>query len=170
MSAQTERQSKALPGKQRPARTTRIHRSKGGHPASLAGRFKPDPHSGRVLIVDDDGGVLKLVSRMAAHLGYRPTMAIDGVEALQYLARARFDLVITDYDMPFIDGYQLADQIKEQYFGTRVIIMTGHLEEDVGCLADSAGVVDGLLFKPFSLADMKAKIETVCRPRGQWLA
>ena len=165
MTAQTQRQSKTLPGKRRPAPTTRIHRSKGKPPARLAGRLKPDSHTGRVLIVDDDGGVLELVSKMAAHLGYRPTMAVDGVEALQYLSRARFDLVITDYDMPFIDGYQLADQIKEQYFGTRVIIMTGHLEEDVGCLADSAGVVDGLLFKPFSLATMKAKIETVCRPR-----
>ncbi len=166
MSAQTQRQPKALPGRRRPARATRIHRSKGAIRQTWPAGSSPTS-TGRILIVDDDGGVLKLVSRMAAHLGFRPTMAIDGVEALHRLARARFDLVITDYDMPFIDGYQLADQIKEQYFGTRVIIMTGHLEEDVGCLTDSAGVVDGLLFKPFSLADMKAKIETVCRPRGQ---
>jgi CheY-like chemotaxis protein len=170
MSAQTQRQSKALPGKRRRERTTNIHRARGIHPASLAGRLQHSLHTGRALVVDDDAGVLELVSKMVAHLGYRPTMAVDGVEALQHLARARFDLVITDYDMPFIDGYQLADQIKERYFGTRVIIMTGHLEEDVGCLADSAGVVDGLLFKPFSLATMKAKIETVCRPLGHWSA
>ena len=170
MPAQTERHSKARPGKQHPAPAPRIRRSGGAHQTGLAGRLKHDTRAGRVLIVDDDAGVLKLVASMAAHLGFHPTTAVDGVEALQYLSRARFDLVITDYDMPFIDGYQLADQIKEQYFGTRVIIMTGHLEEDVGCLADSAGVVDGLLFKPFSLADMKAKIEAVCRPQGQWSA
>ncbi len=167
MSAQTQRPPKALPGRRRPARATRIHRSQGAHPVNLGGRLKQDVSTGRILIVDDDAGVLKLVASMAAHLGFRPTTAIDGVDALHRLARTRFDLVITDYDMPFIDGYQLADQIKEQYFGTRVIIMTGHLEEDVGCLMDSAGVVDGLLFKPFSLATMKASIETVCRPRGQ---
>jgi CheY-like chemotaxis protein len=128
-----------------------------------------DSDASRVLIVDDNPDILKLVSKMAAHLGYHPTTAEDGVDALYHLSRTHFDLVMTDYEMPFIDGYQLADQIKEKHFGTRVIIMTGHCERDVEDLLDGSGIVDGLLLKPFSLEAMKEKIELVCCPHyGQW--
>ena len=128
-----------------------------------------DSDASRILIVDDNPDVLKLVSKMAAHLGYYPTTAEDGVDALYHLNRTHFDLVLTDYEMPFIDGYQLADQIKEKHFGTRVIIMTGRCERDVEDLLDGSGIVDGLLLKPFSLETMKEKIELVCCPHyGHW--
>lgn len=84
--------------------------------------------------MDDNPDILKLVSKMATHLGYRPTIAEDGVDALYYLTRGHYDLVITDYDMPFIDGYQLAEQIREKHFGTKVIIMAGHSEREVADL------------------------------------
>ncbi|MBC2711558.1 MAG: response regulator [Desulfosarcina sp.] len=91
------------------------------------------------------------------------------MDALYYLTKAHYDLVLTDYDMPFIDGYQLADQIKEKHFGTRVIIMTGHCERDVTDMMDGSGIVDGLLLKPFNLETMKEKIEMVGYPHsGEW--
>ena len=77
--------------------------------------------------------------------------------------------MITDYDMPFMDGYQLADQIKEKHFGTRVIIMTGHCGQDVTDMLDGSGIVDGLLLKPFNLKTMKEKIGRAGHPRsGKW--
>jgi CheY-like chemotaxis protein len=131
--------------------------------------LRVDSDASRILIVDDNPDILKLVSKMAAHLGYHPTTAEDGVDALYHLNRTHFDLVMTDYVMPFIDGYQLADQIKEKHFGTRVIIMTGHCERDLEGLLDGSGIVDGLLLKPFSLEAMKEKIELVCCPHyGHW--
>jgi len=139
------------------------------HPGPSADGLTLDSDASRILIVDDDPVVLKLVSKMAVRLGYQPTVAEDGVDALYHLTRTHFDLVLTDYDMPFIDGYQLADQIKEKHFGTKVIIMTGHCERDVEDLLDGSGIVDGLLLKPFSLETMKEKLERVCSPRyGQW--
>jgi CheY-like chemotaxis protein len=119
----------------------------------------------RILIVDDNPDILNLVARMATRLGYHPTVAEDGVDALYYLTKGYYDLVITDYDMPFIDGYQLADQIKEKYFGTKVIIMTGHSESDVADLLDGSGIVDGLLLKPFNLKALKEKIDMAVQPR-----
>lgn len=128
-----------------------------------------DSEVSRILIVDDNPDILKLVSRMAKCLGYHPTTAENAVDALFYLTKAHFDLVITDYDMPFMDGYQLADQIKEKHFGTRVIIMTGHCEREVSDILDGSGIVDGLLLKPFSLEAMKEKIEIVIYPHsGGW--
>ncbi len=121
--------------------------------------------------MDDDPVILKLVARMAVNLGYRPTIAEDGVDALYYLTKEHYDLVITDYDMPFIDGYQLADQIKEKHFGTRVIIMTGHCEKEIEDLLDGSGIVDGLLLKPFNLKSLKEKIEMAIQPRlGKWMS
>ena len=69
-----------------------------------------------------------------------------------------------------MDGYQLADQIKEKHFGTRVIIMTGHCEEDVADMLDESGIVDGMLLKPFNLKTLKEKIELAgCASSGRWM-
>lgn len=131
------------------------------HPAQSADGLRIDPCAGRILIVDDNPHILNLVAKIATRLGYRSTTAGNGVDALHYLTKGHYDLVITDYDMPFLDGYQLADQIKEEHFGTKVIIMIDHCEKEVIDLFDGSGVVDGLLLKPFNLNTMKEKIERV---------
>lgn len=121
----------------------------------------PDSEITRILIVDDDPDVLKMVAHMATILGYRPTTAEDAVDALSYLSRMHHDLVLTDYKMPFIDGYQLADRIKKKRSGTKVIIMTGHCDKAFADMLEGSDVVDGLLLKPFNLQTMKEKIECV---------
>jgi DNA-binding NtrC family response regulator len=135
--------------------------SSSGKSKQAANRLSRDAESARILIVDDDPGILKLVSKMTEHLGFRPTPAIDAMDALYHLSKTRFDMVITDYEMPLMDGFQLADVIKRKYFGTRVIIMTGHCERTVAEMMEGSDVVDGLLVKPFNLATMKEKIERV---------
>ncbi len=154
-----------------PQASEAFHTSIDDPSAQSADGLALDSDASRILIVDDDPVILKLVARMAASLGYHPTIAEDGVDALYYLNKAHYDLVITDYDMPFIDGYQLADQIKERHFGTRVIIMTGHCEKEIEDLLDGSGIVDGLLLKPFNLKSLKEKIEMAIQPRlGKWMS
>jgi CheY-like chemotaxis protein len=121
----------------------------------------------QVLVVDDDAECLKLVSKMVIHLGDQPTMACNGSDALDHLCRANYDLVITDFEMPIIDGGQLAGQIKKRCLGTRIIVMTGGWEGDVDDLI-GAGFVDGLLFKPFSLNSLQEKIKMVCQGHDQY--
>ncbi len=120
-----------------------------------------DSDAKRIMIVDDDPVILELVSRMAAQIGYCPTPVKNGRDAQNYLAKDYYDLVITDYDMPLLNGYQLADQIKEKHFRTKVIIMTGNCERSVLDMLNGSGVVNGLLLKPFDLKTMKEKIEMV---------
>lgn len=147
-----------------------FHPSLDNHPAQSADGLRLDSDASRILIVDDNSDILKLVSKMVARLGYHPIVAEDGADALSYLTKTHCDLVITDYDMPFIDGYQLADQIKERHFGTKVIIMTGHCERDVADLLDGSGIVDGLLLKPFNLKSLKEKIEMAIQPGSvKWM-
>ena len=159
--------SEPAPDGRLPVSPGTFHPSLDDHPAQSADGLRIDSDASRILIVDDNLDILKLVSKMVTRLGYRPTIAEDGVDALYFLTKGHFDLVITDYDMPFIDGYQLADQIKEKHFGTKVILMTGHSESDVADLLDGSGIVDGLLLKPFNLKALKEKIEMAIQPRFQ---
>ena len=170
MSTMTANRPEPSPDGRVPVSPETYHPSLDDHPAQSADGLRLDSDASRILIVDDNPDILKLVSKMVAGLGYHPTIAEDGVDALYYLTKEHYDLVITDYDMPFIDGYQPADQIKEKHFGTRVIIMTGHCEREVADLLDGSGIVDGLLFKPFNLETLKEKIEMAIQPGlGKWM-
>lgn len=119
----------------------------------------------RVLVVDDEPTILKLVAKMVVCLGYRTATCQEAVDALSCLGKTYFNLVITDYDMPFMDGLELAGQIKKKYFSTRVIMMSGHGPETLRDRVAGANVVDALLFKPFNLQSLKESIE-VARDSG----
>lgn len=113
----------------------------------------------RILIVDDDHLIVEMVAKMVAVLGYRPTVALDGVDALDCMRDTHYRVVITDYSMPFMDGYQLAIQVKENDPMTRVIIMTGYCGKDDVDRMENATHVDGVLCKPFTIKQLKEKIE-----------
>lgn len=113
----------------------------------------------RVLVVDDDPNIVQLVAKMAACLGYRTATCQEAVDALSCLSKTYFSLVITDYDMPFMDGLELAGQIKKKYLSTRVIMMSGHGPGTLRDRVAGSNVVDGLLFKPFNLQSLKESIE-----------
>ena len=116
------------------------------------------PDDCRLLIVDDDVEVLTLVSRMVACLGYGTCTAANGTEALQRLRNGDVDLVITDYQMPLMDGFQLASKIRRQSPGLPVILMTGHYIDNLDDRIQSQNLFDGLLKKPFNLKTLKDQI------------
>jgi DNA-binding response OmpR family regulator len=96
----------------------------------------------------------KMVATMLRINGFTVYTADDGVQALLKLSTTPCSVVLSDYEMPFINGYQLGNKIKCKYPGTRVVIMTGLRRSAVlGMMGDSA--IDGWLFKPFSLAEIK---------------
>lgn len=156
-----ENKGKLPAGAQLPIFAASIRPRKEPHPVQSADGPKVDANSRRILVVDDDPNILKLVAKMVARLGHHPVAAEDAMDALFHLADAHYHLVITDYKMPFMDGYQLAVRIKAQHYGTRVIIMTGHCEEEVTNGLNGTGIVDGFLFKPFKLNTLKEKIEAL---------
>lgn len=117
----------------------------------------------RILVVDDDPEILKLVSRMIGILGSSTYTADDALGALFQLEKMPVDLVLTDYKMPFFDGYQLAVEIKRKWPETRVVVMTGHCEPSITDMLTGSDVVDGLLLKPFNLHDLEDKIACAVR-------
>lgn len=114
-----------------------------------------------ILIVDDDPAILMLVSKMAFQLGFHPKTAIDGLDALETMRKYTCGLVITDDEMPAMDGYQLAEQIHKRHGGTPVILMSGLQEgERLGELVAS-GRLAGTLLKPFNLTMLQNAIKKV---------
>jgi CheY-like chemotaxis protein len=82
----------------------------------------------RILIVDDDAAVLFVLQETLSKLpeAYRVVSAAGGREALERLAGAHYDLVITDLKMPDLDGIQLTEAIRERSTGTAVIWLTAY--------------------------------------------
>ena len=107
------------------------------------------------MVVDDSPIVLKFATTIVEKWGYRVCTASDGLQALALLKDARCKLVLTDYEMPTINGYQLAKKVKSQLLSIRVVIMTGLCQNQVIELMNDQDI-DGWLFKPFGLEELKA--------------
>ena len=102
------------------------------------------------VIVSDNKDVLEVVVAIFQRIGFKTIMASGGKKALQLIQSERFDLLVTDYDMPKMNGFQLAIAAKNEFPGTSVFIMTGWNRPDVSAELHS-DLVDGWLFKPFGI-------------------
>jgi CheY-like chemotaxis protein len=81
-----------------------------------------------ILIVDDEAGILAVLKSSLRKLGddFKVVTALNGAEALAQLKQRVFDLVITDYRMPGMDGLELLEKIQAECPGTRIILMTAY--------------------------------------------
>lgn len=120
-------------------------------------------HGVSALVVDNDPATRRMAATMLRTIGCTVHTAGDGAQALLDFSSTPFNLVLTDFEMPVINGYQLGRKIKSEYPGTRVVIMTGLSRVAVeGLMGDD--VVDGWLFKPFYLAELETLLERVPLP------
>ncbi len=83
--------------------------------------------SKRILVVDDEKGIRFLLHEALLREGFEVTLASDGQESLEKLQRDNFDLVITDINMPRLDGIEMLKNMKKTGRKEKVIIMTGNL-------------------------------------------
>lgn len=109
----------------------------------------------RSLVVDDDHIVLSVVARMLAKLGYHGVeTAQKEPEAMTKLTQGPYDLLVTDLEMPDMNGYHLTQKIKNETKDTKVIIMTGLAKHECEEMMVTPWV-DGWLFKPFGLEALR---------------
>jgi two-component system chemotaxis response regulator CheY len=116
-----------------------------------------------VLIVDDQLTMRSLVRSGLNQIGVMNTReAGDGEEAVQSLIRRPAHLVITDYNMPKLDGLGLLRAIRtyEPIRNTAVIMLTGRADPELVQRAAQFGV-NNYLVKPFTVATLRGKIEDV---------
>jgi two-component system, cell cycle response regulator CpdR len=114
----------------------------------------------RILLADDDAATRDLVTRALATDGHSVTTTQDGGEALEKLQEspAGYDLLITDVQMPGLDGIALAEQGLAGYANLRVVLMSGFADE-LGRAAHLKSKISSVLTKPFSLEQIRAAVK-----------
>jgi DNA-binding NtrC family response regulator len=113
--------------------------------------------SGLVLVVDDDEGVRRVLSRWAADMGYTVHAAADADSALDTMREHQVDVALVDVRMPGHDGIWLIDQMRRLFPETAVVLATGLLEMDP-MVTLRPGVV-GYVVKPFNREDLTQVIK-----------
>jgi CheY-like chemotaxis protein len=120
----------------------------------------------RILIVDDAGPVVVLCVNVLQTLGYAVKGANRGETALDLLRKERFDLMVLDYKMPGMTGFDVYQQAKALYPDIAVVLVTGHGTPEVITEANRMGF-DAILLKPFTSDELRGTVEKVLGDRKQ---
>ncbi len=120
-----------------------------------------------VLVVDDETHILHVVSMKLQNAGYEVVTAEDGEEALQIAVQRRPDLVITDYQMPFMTGVELCIKLKEHQptRATPCIMLTARGYNIAQQYLDQANITT-VLTKPFSPREVLGQVQALLRGQG----
>lgn len=96
--------------------------------------------SSHVLIVDDDATIRTILSAHCAGRGFRCSVAADGASALAIIEGQPVDVLVTDLEMPGMDGLNLLREVRERGLLTRCIVVTGYatVSNLTGCLRQGA--------------------------------
>src|SRR6266403_1726232 len=118
----------------------------------------------RVLIADDEDSMRLLVARAVAMDGHDTMTAADGAEALDLLAReqGRFDLLLTDIQMPVMDGIALALAAARDFPDLKILLMTGYADQRERASGLNA-IVHDVVTKPFTVADIRTAVADALR-------
>ena len=108
----------------------------------------------RILVVDDEGKMRRLLQMALEEEGYQVELAADGQVALKVVREKAFDLVITDMRMPRMEGVTLLRGIRKLDSRIPIIIMTAYGTVPTAVEAMRAGAQDYVL-KPFDMEEMK---------------
>lgn len=113
----------------------------------------------KILIADDEDSMRQLVARAIAMDGHEIVTAQDGAEALEILTRedGAFDLLLTDIQMPVMDGIALALSAARDYPGLTILLMTGFADQRERA-SNLNALVHDVVTKPFSVADIRTAV------------
>lgn len=113
-----------------------------------------------ILIVDDEPGIREISARILEHAGFAVDVAADGEYAWEAVARKNYDLILTDQNMPRLDGTGLIRRLHAAGLRMPVILMTGTALP----MESLQTVPDSFLAKPFSLSGLREAVHRFLRP------
>lgn len=126
-------------------------------PALVPALPQAPPTRLRILVVDDNHANQTLLRQQLKHLGHDVSVRSNGLEALRAVASHSFDLVITDCQMPVMDGFELTRNLRARGHELPVWGFTAHAQPRERELCLAAGMND-CLFKPIGLARLRAAL------------
>jgi signal transduction histidine kinase/putative methionine-R-sulfoxide reductase with GAF domain len=111
----------------------------------------------RILVVDDEDDVRVVLARLLARAGHSVAQASGAAEALEYAARERWDVIVSDVTMPQLDGPALVRRLRERGDLTPVVLVSGRVDADGLAHAQASGAV-AVLAKPFDTSTLLAAV------------
>lgn len=117
----------------------------------------------KILIVDDFSTMRRIIKNLLRDLGFNNTSeADDGQTALPMLKSGKFDFLVTDWNMPGMDGLSLLKAVRadKELSGLPVLMVTAEAKREQIVVAAEAGV-NGYVVKPFTAITLKEKIEKI---------
>ncbi len=118
----------------------------------------------RILAVDDSASIRQMVSFTLCQAGYEVTGAVDGQDALSRVGKDKFDLIITDLNMPNIDGIQLITAVRglSGCSFVPILMLTTESQAEKKAAARKAGAT-GWIVKPFNADQLVATVKKLVR-------
>ncbi len=116
--------------------------------------------SKRILIVDDEQHISFILQNILEDAGYDISTADNGISALEVIKRRKPDLIITDINMPYMDGLSLLEIVRNIHPEIKNIIMTGSDNQSYYQKAKACGVIH-YFTKPVDFENLRIKIDAV---------
>lgn len=123
------------------------------------------PAKTKILIVDDAGPVVVLCVNVLQALGYAVKGANRGEAAVELLRKESFDLMVLDYKMPGMTGFEVFQQARTLRPGMAVVLVTGHGTPEIINEATRMGF-NAILLKPFTSDELRGTVEKVLADRA----
>ena len=114
----------------------------------------------RILLVDDEENTLAVLSNILTHDGYDVSLARNGQEALNYLCSKDVELIITDLNMPDMNGLMFLRELNRIHPNSNVIMVTGYGDIESYIEAMTQGVFE-YINKPVNYVDLKKAINKI---------
>ena len=118
----------------------------------------------KILVVDDEAVVRELTVEILRRNGYEPQGVPSAKHALELLDQETFDLVVSDVVMPEMTGVEFLYELRERLPELPVVLMTGGSKEPERTTKAVELGASGLLYKPFSHAELTAAVEKALEP------
>jgi len=117
----------------------------------------------RILVVDDEENARVALSKILTHDGYEVASAGNGVEALNFLRSKNVELIITDLNMPEMDGLSFLRELNRSHPASNVIMITAYGEVESYIEAMTLGVFE-YINKPVRYDELKRVINKILKP------
>jgi two-component system, OmpR family, response regulator len=116
----------------------------------------------RVLVADDDSGIVKVIRTALGRAGHVLDTCSNGADALWHATEGSYDIILLDVDLPPPDGFEVCRQLREREVWTPILLLTGRLATEDRVFGLDVGA-DDYLVKPFALDELQARMRALVR-------
>jgi DNA-binding response OmpR family regulator len=117
----------------------------------------------RILVIEDEPRMSALLCKGLSEHGHRVSTALNGADGLKSTLDHQFDVILLDVGLPDLNGYDVAQVLREQNYPASILMLTAYSKEDQVVKGLNLGA-DDYLTKPFSFAELVARLRAITRP------